>query len=305
MGTGLIFPGQGSQEVGMGAGFVAHHALARQLFAEANDALGFDLQKLCLEGPEDELTLTYNGQAAIVTVATIAHRLLAERVALAPTALAGHSVGEYAALVAAGALDFADAVRTVYRRGELMQAATPVGVGAMAALLGAEAEEVERLCAEEAQGQVVQPANFNTPGQIVISGHAEAVKRVLGRAKGKLLQVSAPFHSPLMQPAADGMREVLAALPFRDASAPIVANVDNRFVTAAAEFPESLTRQIVAPVRWAEGVRAMLGAGVDRFVELGHGRVLAGMMKRIDRSVPVLNVQDDASLGEAARALGG
>jgi len=305
VGTGLIFPGQGSQQVGMGASFVEHHALARQLFEEAGDALGFDLKKLCLEGPEEELTLTYNSQAAILTVSTIAHRLLAERVELAPAALAGHSVGEYSAVVAAGALEFRDAVLTVYKRGQFMQGATPVGVGAMAAILGLEADEVERLCAEAAQGQVVQPANFNTPGQIVISGHAEAVGRVLEKAKGKLLAVSAPFHSPLMQPAADNMREVLQALRFSNARWPVVANVDNRFISDAAEFPQSLENQIVAPVRWAEGVSAMLAAGVDTFLEFGHGKVLAGMMKRIDKTARTLNVYDEESLTQTIQALQG
>jgi [acyl-carrier-protein] S-malonyltransferase len=301
----LIFPGQGSQQVGMGASLAQADALGRQLFEEANDALGFDLRKVCLEGPEEELTYTYNAQAAILTVATIAHRLLAARVALAPLCLAGHSVGEYAALVAAGALGFADSVRTVYKRGQFMQAATPLGVGAMAAILGMEPEPLEALCREEAKGQVVQPANFNTPGQIVISGHAEAVQRVLARAKGRLLSVSAPFHSSLMAPAAEQMRPVLQALTFRDASAPVVANVDNRFLTAAAEFPPALERQIASPVRWDTGVRAMVARGVTRFVELGHGKVLSGMLKRIDRSAAALNVQDEASLAETAAALSG
>lgn len=305
MGIGLIFPGQGSQQVGMGADLARAFPEAKRTFEEANEALGFDLAKLCLEGPEDELTLTYNGQAAILTVATMAHRVLAARVPLEPLCLAGHSVGEYSAIVAAGGLELAEAVRTVYQRGQFMQDATPVGVGAMAAILGAEPAQVERICQEEAQGQVVQPANFNTPGQLVISGHTEAVERVLGRLKGKRLAVSAPFHSPLMQPAADKMRQVLDGLSFRDTRWPVVANCDLRFLTGAAEFPASLERQIVAPVRWAESVQAMIGHGVTRFVELGHGKVLAGMMKRIDRGMPVANVQDEASLNDTVAALQG
>jgi [acyl-carrier-protein] S-malonyltransferase len=303
VGLGLIFPGQGSQQVGMGAALERAHPEAQRVFEEANDALGFDLRGLCLNGPEDELTLTYNAQAAILTVAIMAQRVLGARMALQPVSLAGHSVGEYAAVVAAGALTLADAVRTVYKRGQFMQEATPVGVGAMAALLGMEPEEVERLCAEEAQGQVVQPANFNTPGQIVISGHAEAVKRVLGRAKGKLLTVSAPFHSALMAPAAQRMGEVLRALPFQDARAPVCANCDNRFLTAAAEFAPSLERQIASPVRWDTGVQAMIAHGVTRFVELGYGKVLSGMMRRIARDVPVTNVEDEASLAATVEAL--
>jgi [acyl-carrier-protein] S-malonyltransferase len=304
VGIGLIFPGQGSQQVGMGASLDSAFPEARAVFEEANEALGIDLRKLCLEGPEDELRLTYHAQAAILTVATMAHRVLAARTALAPVSLAGHSVGEYAAIVAAGALPFADAVRTVYKRGQFMQEATPVGVGAMAAILGMEPDAVEALCREEAQGQVVQPANFNTPGQIVISGHAEAVKRVLGRAKGKLLAVSAPFHSALMAPAAERMGEVLAALAFHDAAAPICANCDNRLITAAAEFPGSLERQIASPVRWDTGILRMVDGGVTRFVELGHGTVLSGMMRRITRDVPTSNVEDEASLQATLEALG-
>ncbi|HKI98468.1 MAG TPA: ACP S-malonyltransferase [bacterium] len=303
-GIGLIFPGQGSQQVGMGAALAAAFPEAKQVFEEANDALGFDLRQLVLEGPEEELTLTYNAQSAILTVATVAHRVLGGRVELKPVSLAGHSVGEYSALVAAGALSFADAVRTVFKRGQFMQEATPVGVGAMAAVLGMEPAEIEQLCREEAKGQVVQPANFNTPGQIVISGDAEAVKRVLGRAKGKLLSVSAPFHSALMEPAAERMGEVLQALAFHDATAPICANCDNRFITAAAEFPDSLKRQIASPVHWDAGIRKMIGGGVTRFVELGHGKVLSGMMRRIAKETPVSNVEDEASLQATLAALG-
>ncbi len=205
--------------------------------------------------------------------------------------------------MAAGALAFADAVRTVHQRGRFMQEATPVGVGAMAAILGMEADELEGLCTAEAQGQVVAPANYNAPGQIVISGDAAAVRRVLARAKGRELPVSAPFHSALMAPAAERMREVLQAVPFADAAAPIVANVDNAFLTAAAAFPDSLTRQITAPVRWDTGIRAMAGGGVTRFIEVGHGRILAGMNKRIDRGAETLNVQDEASLAATLDAL--
>lgn len=303
-GLALVFPGQGSQQVGMGKAFAEAHAEARQVFEEANDALGFDLKKLCLEGPEDELTLTFNAQAAILTVSTLAHRVLKARAALAPVSVAGHSLGEYSALVAAGVLGFRDAVKAVYQRGKFMQEATPLGVGAMAAILGTPPEELERLCREEAKGQIVSPANFNAPGQIAISGHAEAVKRVLARCKGKLLVVSAPFHCALMQPAAERMRAVLAGIPFSDAAVPVVANVNNAFVTRAAEFAPLLVQQVTSPVRWDTGCQAMIKAGATRFIEVGNGKVLSGLMRRIDKSVPIAGVQDDESLQAALAELG-
>lgn len=302
MGTGLIFPGQGSQQVGMGADFAANHGEARELFEEANEVLGFDLKRLCLEGPEEELTLTYNAQPAILTVSVIAHRILGARAQLAPPSVAGHSLGEYSALVAVGALKFSDAVSAVHRRGKFMQEATPVGVGAMAAMLGAQAADVEAWCREEAGGQQVAPANFNAPGQIVISGDADAVKRVLARGKGKLLTVSAPFHSALMAPAAERMAEVLAELAFSDASAPVMTNTSNEFLSKAADFPPSLVKQVTAPVRWDTGIQAMLKGGVSRFVEVGHGKILAGMNRRIDKSVETQNVQDGASLAATLEA---
>lgn len=302
MSLGALFPGQGSQKLGMGSEFVHAHAAARQLFEEAEDALHFDLLRLCLEGPLDELTRTPNAQAAILTVATIAQRLLSAETEFQPTCVAGHSVGEYSAIVAAGALDFRSAVRTVHARGRLMEAATPPGVGAMAAILGAEATHVEALCAEEAQQQIVCVANYNAPGQIVVSGHTEAVLRVLARARGKLLQVSAPFHSPLLEPAAEQMGEVLAQLHFEDAQMPVVANLNNAFLTRGADFPVSLQRQIPSPVRWESGIRAMCAAGVEVFVECGHS-VLCGMMRRIAPQVKALPVYDLNSLEAALSAL--
>ena len=304
MGLALVFPGQGSQQVGMGKSLAEAHPEARQVFEEANDALGFDLMKLCLEGPEEELTLTFNAQAAILTVSTLAYRVLAARAPLQPLSVAGHSLGEYSALVAAGTLAFKDAVLAVYRRGQFMQEATPVGVGAMAAILGTPADELERLCREEARGEIVAPANFNAPGQIAISGHAGAVKRVLARCKGRLLAVSAPFHCALMQPAADKLREVLAAIPFADASVPVCVNVSNALVTRAAEFAPLLVSQVTAPVRWDTGCQVMIQAGARRFIEVGHGKVLAGLMKRIDKGVPVWGVQDEDSLKAVLAELG-
>ncbi|MCH8077114.1 MAG: ACP S-malonyltransferase [SAR324 cluster bacterium] len=305
MGIGLIFPGQGSQQVGMGASFLAGSDVAAGMFEAVNDALGFDLKALCLEGPEEELTLTYNAQAAILTVSAIAYRLLGSRMALQPLFLAGHSVGEYTALVASGVLSLADGVQTVYQRGRFMQEATPVGVGAMAAILGLDAAAVETLCREEAQGEVVAPANFNTPTQIVISGHDGAVKRVLARAKGKLLTVSAPFHSALMAPAARKMTAVLDDLSFMDARTPVVTNYDNSILTRGEDFKPSLIHQIDAPVRWDTGIQAMVDHGVTRFVELGHGKVLNGLMRRIDKTLPVSNVEDMESLQSTIEVLKG
>ncbi|MDH4121927.1 MAG: ACP S-malonyltransferase [Deltaproteobacteria bacterium] len=299
----FLFPGQGSQAVGMGKGFVDAHPLARDLFAEANDALGFDLKTLCLEGPEDTLGLTQNAQPAILTVSVIAQRLLAQSANAAPRMVAGHSLGEYSALVAAGVLSFSDAVKAVHQRGKFMQQATPVGVGAMAAVLGMEGPELEALCAEEAKGQVVGPANFNAPGQIVISGHTQAVERVLARAKGKMLAVSAPFHSPLMAPAAQAMEAVLKGISFVDAQCPVVVNVDNRLLNRAGDFLPSLVKQITSPVRWDTGVRAMAAQGITTMVELGHGKVLAGLNKRIDKSLTTYNVGDDESLQAVLKAL--
>lgn len=303
MSIAFLFPGQGSQQVGMGRDFL-ELTQGRALFEEAGDALGFDLQRLCMEGPEEELTLTFNAQAAILTVSTIAHRVLTERMPLSPVSMAGHSLGEYSALVAAGALSFGDALRTVFKRGTFMQEATPVGMGAMAAIIGMEGEALEALCVEEAGGQVVAAANYNTPGQIVISGHDEAVRRVLAKAKGKLLTVSAPFHSALMQPAADRMREVLGQLPFQDAAVPVVANATSEFLTKADRFAPSLEAQIMAPVRWDSGVQAMIKRGANTFVELGHGRILSGMMRRIDKTVRSFTAGDDASLASTLEGLG-
>jgi [acyl-carrier-protein] S-malonyltransferase len=304
-GYGYLFPGQGSQQPGMGKDFLDKHALARELFDEANTALGFDLKALCLEGPEDQLALTYHAQPAILTVSTIAYRLFAERAPATPLSVAGHSLGEYSALVAARAVPFAKAVHAVHLRGKAMQEATPVGVGAMAAILGADAAELEAICQEESKGQIVVPANYNCTGQIVISGHAEAVDRVLARTKGKRLTVSAPFHSPLMAPAAEAMRPVIEALAWSDAVAPVCANASNRFLSKPAEFPPSLLEQITAPVRWDSGVQAMIAGGVTGVIEFGHGKVLGGLMKRIDKSVPAINVQDDESLSATLAQVAG
>ncbi|MDT8445457.1 MAG: ACP S-malonyltransferase [bacterium] len=282
----FLFPGQGSQRPGMGDGFLASQ-VAAEAFEEANDRLGFDLQKLCMEGPADQLTLTQHAQPAILTVSVIAFRVMVERMEITPLAAAGHSLGEYSALVAAGVLDFGDAVEAVYYRGKYMQEAVPVGQGGMAAILGMNAADLEELCAAEAKGQFVAPANYNCHGQIVISGHLEAVQRVLARAKGKLLEVSAPFHSQLMAPAAALLNERLKGLNFEDAAWPIVTNAENRHLRRGSDFLDSLVLQVTAPVRWDTGVGAMIDEGADAFIEFGEGKVLSGLMKRIDKTKPV------------------
>jgi [acyl-carrier-protein] S-malonyltransferase len=290
----LLFPGQGSQFVGMGKELLAASPEARAVFEEADAALALPLTRLCLEGPEAELARTANTQPAILTHSIAVYRdLLARSPARLDGAAfaAGHSLGEYSANVAAGSLDFADAVRLVRRRGELMQDAVPVGVGAMAAVLGLAAEEVVAACAEAAQGEKVEAVNFNTPEQTVIAGHAAAVARAseICKAKGAKravpLPVSAPFHSSLMSPARERMTPLLAKAEFRDTSLPIVTNVDARPASSGAGLRDALTRQIDAPVRWVESVRALAGAGVTRGLEIGPGNVLAGLVRRIEKSI--------------------
>jgi len=281
----FLFPGQGSQTPGMGSGLL-EHPIAVDLFEQANQRLGFDLKELCLNGPADKLTLTQFAQPAILTVSTIAHRIFAEQFPEFPLLAAGHSLGEYSALVAAGVLDFADAVEVVYYRGLFMQEAVPVGVGSMAAILGMDAEGIEALCQEQAGDQFVAPANYNCKGQIVISGHTEAVKRVLEHAKGKLLDVSAPFHSKLMEPAALKLQEKLGSISFSSAKFGVVNNTENQVLLELSTFLPSLVAQVSSPVRWDTGVLKMIEQGAEAFIEFGEGKVLAGMGKRIDRSTP-------------------
>ncbi|HEX9148178.1 MAG TPA: ACP S-malonyltransferase [Thermoanaerobaculia bacterium] len=292
----LLFPGQGSQFVGMGRALVESSPTARAVFDEADAALGFPLSRLCFEGPEEDLKRTANTQPAILTHSVAA---LAELSARFPGRLegaafaAGHSLGEYSACVAAGVITFSDAVRLVRRRGELMQEAVPTGMGAMAAIVGLAAEDVEAACREAAQGEIVSAANYNSPEQTVIAGHAGAVERASAAciAKGAKraipLPVSAPFHSPLMRPARERMEELLAATSFSDAGIPVVTNVDALPVRDGAKLRDSLVRQIDSPVRWVESVRRLVAEGVDRALEIGPGNVLAGLLRRIDRSIRV------------------
>jgi [acyl-carrier-protein] S-malonyltransferase len=304
----FCFPGQGSQAVGMGRAFHDAAPAARAAFEEASEALGLDMARLCFEGPEEALQLTANTQPAILTVSVAAARVAAER-GLQPALAAGHSLGEYAALVVAGALRFADAVRVVRRRGEAMQEAVPVGAGAMAAVLGLDLPAVEALCAEAAQGEVVEVANVNAPGQVVVAGTRPAVERAVRLAAGRggrrslLLPVSAPFHCRLMQPAADRLARVLAEVAVEAPKLPVVRNVDAGLTTTAEEVRPFLVRQVTAPVRWTDCVARLAGEGCRGFVELGPGRVLTGLLRRIDGALPGWPVEDPDALDRALAAV--
>lgn len=303
----FIFPGQGSQYSGMGKDLADNFAMARQIFEEADDALGSSLSRLCFEGPEDQLKLTANTQPAILAVSVAALRVLQAETGFTADYLAGHSLGEYSALVAAGALQFADAVRTVRARGTFMQEAVPVGVGAMAAMLSIEPDVLAAICAEAAQGEEVSAANFNSPGQIVIAGHTGAVNRAIEIAKAKgfrkamLLPVSAPFHSSLMVPAGERLAGVLASVEIGDLCAPVVTNVESKPNDNKERVKELLVQQVSAPVLWDASVREMVVLGVTEFVEIGPGKVLSGLVKRIDKEVATKNVEDAAGM----KAIGG
>lgn len=308
----FLFPGQNSQYAGMGRDLADKYAAARQTFEEADDALGFSISKLCFEGPEDQLKLTEFQQPAICTVSVAALRVLAEK-GVTPQFVAGHSLGEYAANVAAGALRFGDAVRTVRRRGKFMQEAVPQGQGAMAAVLGLSSEQTARACddaAAETQN-VVSAANFNSPEQTVISGDAAAVERAaqLCRERGAkrvvMLQVSAPFHCALMQPAQDRLAELLRATEFAEPGVPVAVNVDASLVTDAAQLRDALIRQVTGAVRWVESVQLLIAQGPAAFVEVGPGKVLGGLMRQIDRGQTYVNVEDEASLEKTLQALSG
>jgi [acyl-carrier-protein] S-malonyltransferase len=299
-----VFPGQGSQAVGMGREL----GEASPRWEIANAALGFDLRRLCFEGPEADLTLTANTQPAILTASIVAlDALVAAGVTF--DFVAGHSLGEYSALVAAGALEFADVVRTVRARGQFMQEAVPPGEGAMAAILGLERGLVAQVCEEARGAGVVQVANLNAPGQTVIAGAAGAVKRAVELAKAKgakralPLPVSAPFHSALMAPAAARLEAVLRTLPIRDLRVPLVTNVDADLLTEGARVVDVLVRQVTAPVRWEEAITRLIKEGAGTFVEVGPGKVLSGLIQRIAPDVRVLNVEDRSSLQATVEAL--
>jgi [acyl-carrier-protein] S-malonyltransferase len=292
----LLFPGQGSQRVGMGRDLAHEHAVARRVFEEADDSLGYAISKICFDGPEDTLTLTENTQPAILANSVAVLRVLEAERGLTFDACAGHSLGEWTALVAAGALRLSDALRLVHLRGKAMQEAVPAGLGAMAALIGMELPGARDLCEEAAAGQVCEPANLNGGGQIVISGHAEAIDRAVAAAKGKgarraiRLQVSAPFHCSLMAPAAEKLAAALEGVEVAAPSVPVVANVDARPNRDPARVKKLLIDQVTGAVRWEESVRALCDLGVERAVELGSGAVLRGLIQRIAPELEVITV---------------
>lgn len=301
----FLFPGQGAQAVGMGRALVEQFPVAADVFAEADAALGFPLSTLCFEGPEEELKLTTNAQPAILTTSIAALRVLIQESDVQPACVAGHSLGEYSALVTAGALDFADAVRIVRERGRLMQKAVPPGIGAMAALFGLSEETVAEVCAQAAQGEVVSAANLNGAEQIVVAGHTGAVQRAVAIAKVRgakraiELAVSAPFHCALMASAAESLAKVLEPIPVSPPTVGLIANVTAEVSQDAQQVKDLLVRQVTAPVRWEESMQQVRRLGCGAAVELGPGRVLAGLLKRIDRKFPCVSVSDPDSLAKS------
>jgi [acyl-carrier-protein] S-malonyltransferase len=310
MRVAFLFPGQGSQAVGMGRAFAQGSPAAAAVWSQADDALGFSLSRLCFEGPEAELALTANTQPAILTASVAAAAVLADR-GIHPDLCAGHSLGEYSALVVTGALGFVDAVRLVRKRGEFMQEAVPVGTGAMAALLGLELAVAEQACVEAAQGEVVNVANINSPGQIVIAGHRGAVERAvkaaaaLGGRRSVLLPVSAPFHSALMKPAADRLAAELERVTAHAPRVPVVRNVDGALTTSADDVKPFLVRQVASPVRWTDCLQTLAREGATAWFEVGPGRVLTGLLKRTIDGARGLPVEDPDSLDGALAALAG
>ena len=304
----FLFPGQGSQAVGMGKELAEKYPVARQTFEEADDALGYKLSHLCFEGAEEGLRMTEITQPAILTASVAAWRVLREK-GLVPNLVAGHSLGEYSAHVAAGTLSFSDAVRTVRARGKYMQEAVPLGVGAMAAILGMDPEKVTAVCADAAQGEVCEPANINSSEQIVISGHASAVERATkiaserGAKRAIMLSVSAPFHCSLMKTAQERLAADLSLLKLQKPAIPLVCNVDAAVMDNTEPSRDALVRQVTGSVKWDQSVRLLIAKGIQTFVEVGPGKVLCGLMRQIDRSKTSLYVGDEASLQKALEQL--
>lgn len=306
--TAFVFPGQGSQKTGMGKDVADAFPAARRVFEELDDALGFSLSKLCFEGPDEQLALTENTQPAILAVSSALYAVLEEHGLARRDLVAGHSLGEYSAIVSVGGLTASDAAKIVRSRGKFMQEAVPVGAGAMAALLGPTLEDAKAICEEAAQGEVVSVANINAPGQIVIAGTKAGIDRAIEVAKqhktrARLLPVSAPFHCELMKPAAERLEPILDDANFKDLWVALVSNVDASPIGTATAVRNALLRQVASPVRWVESVQKMIAMGVKRFVEVGPGAVLTGLIKRIDANVETVNVSDAPSL-EAFLAAG-
>jgi len=305
----FIFPGQGSQSLGMMSDLATAFPVVGETFAEASDALGYDLWQLVQEGPEQELNQTDKTQPAMLTAGVAAWRVWQDQSDVLPAMMAGHSLGEYTALVCSGAIGFADAVALVADRGRFMQQSVPAGTGAMAAILGLDDEQVRTVCAESAQGEVVAAVNFNSPGQVVIAGHAAAVNRAMDAAKAAgakralALPVSVPSHCSLMQPAADLMQARLAAIGFNTPNISVINNVDVTSTASADEIRDVLVRQLYQPVRWVETIQSMSASGVNTMIECGPGKVLAGLNKRIDRSINALPLFDPGSLQKALDAI--
>lgn len=298
----FVFPGQGSQVVGMGKELYEKYDIAKELFHKADQALGYSIMDMCFNGPEEELRKTYNTQPAILTISVICYELLKQQ-GVTPDIVAGHSLGEYSALVAAGALEFSDAVLLVHKRGQFMQQAVPIGEGSMAAILGLDRNSIVEIC-EKAQDEfgAVQAVNFNCPGQVVIAGKVQAVEKAVemlkaaGAKRAVMLPVSAPFHSTLMEPAAAQLAVELENIAVHDAVIPVVANVDGKIVTNGSTIKKLLVEQAASPVKWEDCVAEMTNYGADLFVEVGPGKVLSGFTKKIAKEVQSLNVEDHASL---------
>jgi [acyl-carrier-protein] S-malonyltransferase len=307
--TAYIFPGQASQYAGMGKDLYDNYDAAKRVFEEADDALGFSISHLCFRGSAEDLQLTENTQPAILTVSIAAFRAMMSEGFPKPDYVAGHSLGEYSALVAAGGLSLRDAVKTVRARGRYMQEAVPVGVGAMAAILGAEMNVIEEACKEAAQGQVCSPANINSNGQVVIAGNSEAIDRACsllkerGAKRAMKLPVSAPFHCELMRPAQERLTTDLDAVTFNALEMPLVTNVDAAPNSNGNAARETLKRQVIAPVRWLDSIERLLSDGIETFVEVGPGKILCGIGRQIRRETRWLNVEDSASLNAAREAL--